>query len=153
MKNQVVVKVGLWSLDGTQSTVQSIVQFTSPIDSLESTTLGNPSDNSVHDYWGSGMWLLYWDQVIMKCIQLQNYTALCLCGKRIPDAPFEGLLCPSVCSRLETFTQHMFIFCWITTMQPCLHLEGHVLQSWSKECTREDHWQHPEGTVTENLDS
>ena len=74
------------------------------------------------------MWFLHWDQVIMKCIQLQNYAALCLCGQRIPDAPFEGLLRPSVCSRLETFTQYMFIFCWITTMQPCLHLEGHVLQ-------------------------
>ena len=92
MENQVVVKVGLWSLDGTQSTVQSIVQFTSQVNSPESTTLENPSDNSVLNSWGSGMWFLHWSQASDHEVYTYTKPALCLCGKlRIPKKTFNTL--------------------------------------------------------------
>jgi len=76
----------------------------------------------------------------MKCIYyykaspepaIYNCINCVLCG----NTTFWELLHPSDCSRVETFMWHMYIFCWIavtSTVQQRLHVESHVLQSWSK---------------------
>ena len=72
----------------------------------------------------------------MKCIQLQNQHCVSVAKESL-----RRLLHSTCLSLLDNYHATMPAF------------RGPCFASWNKECTREDHWQHPEGTVTDNLGS